>query len=292
MNDYAVNIHMNNHVNLCIANNIRVNTDELTLVIRCIHTPTEYKFYILDNMFLPNCIKMSVSNMFCSLRKIKQYFKRCIYNRRYHKLTICNDSDLSCIPFSEYKESEYFELVDKGQKYRFKHSDMYNIIESSLTNSNYSMISTPVAIKNPYTGVPFSNNVLYLLYTKLEHVSPLFVYFMKCEFNLDEFLLTYECLLRTYIIHKTLRELTVEKKREEIIAMLHSITIIDYETSVFVPIMHPSDVQNLLSLEHLLLSYYNYQYSLNPYQRSIEYKKLIKQLLKLREKIDAIIIIS
>ncbi len=41
---------------------------------------------------------------------------------------------------------------------------------------------------------------------------------------------------------------------------------------------------DLLTLKPLLYYYYNYLFSMNPYQRHVDHKKLINALIKLRDK--------
>lgn len=288
MHKYAVQKHEHTYRETCLKHGIFSNSLESLLL--CIHSPKNYNFYVCQNIFLREELKTVVTEMYCTLKTIQLVLQRYLYNRRYKKS--CNDKDLSCIPFTEYKPQDYFELIDKSQKYLFKQSDMYNLIEASLTHTTLTMISNPVPIKNPYTGVPFNVNLLYIVFLKLKHVPPLFSYFMKCNFKLDDFLLNYECLLRTHTIHKTLKEFTKEKKREEIINMLSQITAYDYDDDTYIPIINPNHLKiDLLALEPLLLLFYNYQYSLNPYQRNVDYKRLIQRLLKLREN-DIFIIIS
>jgi len=278
MYKYAVQKHAQSYKELCEKHNLFPQGIEELL--SCIHTPTQHEFYLGNNMFVPNEIKPVVSDMYCTVRKIRGLMKRLLYKR----YKICNDKDLSCIPFTDYKKSDYFELIDKSQRYLFKHSDMYNLIEASLTHTTYGMISNHVAIKNPYTGIPFSTNLLYVILLKLKHVPPLFSYFVKCQFRMDDFLLNYECLLRTHVIQKTLKELSPQKKREEIIHMLSQITVYDFDTDDYLPILNPFHVNtDLLALEPLLLLYYNYQYSLNPYQRNVDHKRLLQRLLNLRK---------
>lgn len=290
---YALRIHKDKYLDVCTKHNFRSNTEEMLIILSCIHNPSHYDFYICKNMFLAEPLKGVVSDMYVTAKTMNRRIKKCIRAYRYRKIKPCNETDLSCVPFTEYKKTEYFDLVDKGQKYLFKHSDMYNLIEASLTNTVDTIISSPVDIKNPYTGVPFTTNQLYVLYTRLKHLPPFFDYFVKCECKLDEFLLNYECLLRTHIIKKTLKEFSEDKKREEIRSMLGNVTIYDANTGMYIPIIQPDEIHgDLLKLAPFLLFFYNYQYSLNPYQRTNDYKRLIRKLLQLRETADFFILLS
>jgi hypothetical protein len=146
------------------------------------------------------------------------------------------------------------------------------------------MISNPLPVKNPYTGIPFSKNMLYLLYLKMKYHSPLFIYFMKTDFDLTTFLLEYEGLLRTHCIEKTIKELSNENAILMIREMMQEITVLNLISETYIPILSISQLKTpILTLRPLLTHYYNYMYSMNPHQRHIEYKTLIRKLISLRD---------
>jgi hypothetical protein len=195
-----------------------------------------------------------------------------------------NATDLSCIPFTEYVPSLYFEMMVDKKLYLFKHSDMYNLIETCLTNYDEYMFSTPLPIKNPYTGIKFSKPVLYLLFLKLKHIPILFRLFMKCNFSLNEFLLNYEGLLRGYAIERSINIMNDETLRNSITSMIHSVLIYNFNTGYQEPVLDVSDLKvDLLTLKPLLVYYYYDLYSLNPYQKYQYHKKLVKALIELRK---------
>lgn len=195
-----------------------------------------------------------------------------------------NNCDLSCIPFSEYSPSLYFKLIISNKLYIFKHSDMYNIIETCLTNYDENMFSIPIPIKNPYTGIKFNKNILYLIFLKLNQVPILFRFFMKCNFNLNDFLMNYEGLLRGYSIEKTIKLMDTQTLRESILSMLENVTVYNFNTGYQEPIVDISKLKiDVLSLKPLLFYYYQDLYSLNPYQKYQYHKKLIKSLIQLRK---------
>jgi hypothetical protein len=143
------------------------------------------------------------------------------------------------------------------------------------------MISNPLPIKNPYTGIPFTKNMLYLICgcTKFHC---LFHYFRKCDFDCHKFLLNYEGLIRTHLIEKTIQEYTPIQITQRIIIMLLEVTLFDFDTEKYEPILTIENIP-IKRMKPLLFHYYFSIYSLNPYQRSIEYKLLVNELLNLRK---------
>jgi hypothetical protein len=228
------------------------------------------------NVFLLPIVKKCLIDIYVRYHSSISKIKKCILSYLFHKKKSCNLNDLSGNPFTEYKPSEYFFIIHDSNKYTFLHTDFYNIIQSALLNSDENLIANPLMIKNPYTGVIFNTNMLYLLYLKLKHVPLLFIHFMHVNFNIQQFLLNHEGLLRHYSIQKKLNDLNTVTTKHAILEMIFDISLwqID-ETNIRI-----FNIQNdILSLKPLLQHYYNFIYSLNPYQRQIEYSTLVKKMV-------------
>jgi len=158
------------------------------------------------------------------------------------------------------------------------------MIETALTNYDEFMFSTPLPIKNPYTGIKFNKNLLYLIFLKLKQVPILFRFFMKCEFNLNEFLINYEGLLRGYAIEKSIKTMDDETTKETILSMIKNVVVYNFTTGFQEPIIDISEITvDVLTLKPLLIYYYYDLYSLNPYQKYQYHKKLVKALIQLRK---------
>lgn len=257
---------------------------EVIKLLVSISNVKNFNFYVLTNPFLCSSIKEETIKMYCRQKTAVRIIFRCIRKYKRSKMKPVNTTDLSCIPFTEYLPPLYFELIVDKKLYLFKHSDVYNLIETCLTNYDEYMFSTPLAIKNPYTGIKFSKSILYLLFLKLKHVPLLFRFFMKCNFNLHEFLLNYEGLLRGYAIEKSINIMSVETLRNSITSMIQNVLIYNFSTGYQEPILNVSDITvDLLTLKHLLVYYYYDLYSLNPYQKYQYHKKLVKALIELRK---------
>jgi len=228
------------------------------------------------NIFLLPIVKKFFIDLYVLHQTYCHKIKKCIFRYMYRKQKSCNSNDLSGVPFSEYKPSEYFFILHDSKKYTFLHTDFYNIIQSSLLNSDENLIANPLVIKNPYTGIIFNRNMLYLLYLKLKKVPLLFIHFMECNFDIQQFLLNHEGLLRHYSIQKKIHELNSITTKHAILEMIFDISLWQLEETT----IRIFNIQNdILSLKPLLIHYYNYIYSLNSYQRQIEYSTLVKKMV-------------
>lgn len=214
--------------------------------------------------------------IYCKAKTLQWSMRRFILRNRKKRLVSCNQFDLS---FCEFKDPIAFVIQNK--KYTFQPQELYKIMYSSLLHADVYMISNPVPIKNPYTGLPFTKNMLYLICECIK-LHPLFYYYRKCDFDCHEFLLKYEGLIRTHLIEKTIHEYTPEQLRENVSIMLDEITLFNFLTEIYEPIVQAKDIPSS-TMKPLLFHYYFYIYSLNPYQRSIEYKQLVEKLIVLRK---------
>jgi hypothetical protein len=227
------------------------------------------------NIFIPERQKQMIFHMYVEMTTLHRRLRRCILTYWESKQPSCNLSDLSFTPFKEYAPHQYFSLFDGRKKYVFTHTEMYSIIESSLTNADSHLIANPLSIKNPYTGTLFSKPLLYHIYFSLKHLPLFFIHFMRIQFDLTVFLLEQESNLRQYNIHKKVRNLTGHELKNEMkymIVDIYSFIVDDVNPDVIL-----IDCDQRFSRE-LLTHYYNYAYSLNPYQRLCECKTLVDKI--------------
>jgi hypothetical protein len=167
-----------------------------------------------------------------------------------------------------------------AKKYTFQPYELQQLILSSLLHAEQYMIVDPLPIKNPYTGIPFTKYTLYYLFVNLK-AHPLFFYFAKVGFDTKQFLLQYEGLLRTHLIEKTVLEYNDVKVKIVCTKMLEEMTIYNFTTGQYEAIV---TIDKIKQPKPYLLHYYFSLFSLNPYQRDMEYKSLIRKLILLRDK--------
>ena len=215
-------------------------------------------------------------DIYCKAKSLQWSLRRFLLRWRKKRLVSCNQYDLS---MSEFIDP--IELVIQHKKYTFQKHELYRLIYSSLLNADIYMISNPLPIKNPYTGIAFTKNMLYLICDCIK-LHPLFYYYRECNFDSSAFLIKHEGLIRTHLIEKTVREYTPAQLKTHLSIMLDEITLFNFLTENYEPIVQASDIP-LSTIKPLLFHYFFYVYSLNPYQRSMEYKELVKKLIVLRK---------
>jgi len=287
--DYV--IHQNDVKNnaICIEHGVHYNSYLFKFYVNSFEKKKAQTYILfMKNIFMPEIQKQLILNMYTIVSVYFTRIRRCIFNYWMCKKHPCNLVDLSFTPFSEYTPSQYFYLLDGRNKYVFTHTEMYNIIESSLTNADSHLIANPLSIKNPYTGTIFSRSKLYNIYFQLKHIPIFFRHFMNVDFDLTRFLLEKECILRQHTIHKKIRHFTQEEIKNELRYMI---------VEMFPFIMDLNITENIIYVEcdlsisrELLTHYYNYTYSLNPYQRLCECKTLITKIKNVSNRIHKNII--
>ena len=165
----------------------------------------KYLFYNenMNNFFLQNDIKIEFDDIFYKTQKICMAFKRFIHLYKYKKSKIAVDTDLSLNPIKE-NDKHIICIYDNNTKYLFNILDLIKIIYNSLTNS-YRFFSEPLPIKNPYNNIPFNKSNLYNIYFFIlfntYYYSDLFYKFFKTNFNLNQFYIQNEYVLRDYTIY-------------------------------------------------------------------------------------------
>jgi hypothetical protein len=94
-----------------------------------------------------------------------------------------------------------------GSRYKFKISDLMNVCNTALLNSN-TFFSEPLVPKNPYTNLDFTYPILYKIYNLVRHSNyrmPLLLHlFYVSDFDIESFLQKNEAVIRyEYIIDYT-----------------------------------------------------------------------------------------
>jgi len=282
--DRIIQDHDTQNREVCLQHSIHYCSDLYTYYLYLFETKKSYHYvFLTKNIFLPDKQKQIIIDMY---EKVTTYYcrvRKCIWKYWVSKQSSCNLSDLGFTPFSELSPQKYFQLMDGKKKYIFTHTEMYNIIESSLTNADSHLIANPLSIKNPYTGTIFTIPVLYHIYFTLKHLPLFFIQYMRVGFDVTTFLLENECGLRQYNIHKKVRNLPRNELANEIRYMV---------VDIYSFIMESEVVEDIILLKYdisfsreLLTHYYNYSYSLNPYQRLCECKTLVQKIKNMSNKI-------
>jgi hypothetical protein len=273
--EYSIHHFDAEYQQLCKEKNLLYSPTFLQIILSCFKKNIIYS--IINNPFL-NGFEPLLIQIVCHSLCLRNRIRRFIHRWRKKRLPSCNTKDLSFSPFGKNR----IELLIDAKKYTFHAYELQQLIFSSLLHTENYMIVDPLPIKNPYTGIPFTKPILYYLYLNLT-VHPLFHYYTKMDFELKQFLLQYEGLLRTHLIEKTISEYSETKVKLICKKMLEELTIFNFSTCEYEPVV-TMDKISPQSLKPFILQYYHSLFSLNPYQREIEYKTLVRKLVLLRDK--------
>jgi len=141
-------------------------------------------------------------NYFNKIQKTYNTLNRFVYNYKYKKTKIVVNTDMGLNELNE-TDKNVISIIDNNSKYLFHVNDLIKIINVSLTNS-YLFFSEPKSVKNPYNNLPFNKSTLYNIYFhiryKTDYYPELLFKFFECNFNLTNFKISNENLLREYTI--------------------------------------------------------------------------------------------
>jgi hypothetical protein len=189
----------------------------------------KYTFYnnlINDKMFLLNKTSSNtITNIFNECQtfyfNLIQLKKKIVY-KLSKKYDI--DEDLRSNKLKDIKKENLIELIDNKTIYKFRISDMVNIVENSLCSCEYEMLHNPLPPKNPFTNTPFTKSFFINLYFKVKHsnlkIPTLFHNFFLCYFDLKIFEIENDVLIREQVIARYLKNLTQEEYYDNIMKML------------------------------------------------------------------------
>jgi hypothetical protein len=189
------------------------------------------------------------------------------------------DTDLYFVSFQTLSPSITISLIENNIIYKFRTSDIINVINKSLCHSP-NFFSEPLYIKNPHTNLPFSICNLYNIYFKLQssnYMMPiLFQQYFASNFNLNEFKNNNECLIRDKSIKFFLSTSSEAEKVEYIFRMLYS-----HADCVEFTIHQLFPRKRLIEVFCKLLKPYLFEvYSLNPYTRNYSNLYLQTELVR------------
>ena len=269
---YSIQQHDKEYKELCHQHTILYSPDNLFYLLQCFHAKTIGS--LSTNIFLKPQSSLLL-RIFYFAKTLHARRRKCINRWRKKRMPSCNTTDLSFSPFTH----PCIELIIQSKKYTFQSNELHRLIVSSLLYA-YDFIVTPIQIKNPYTGIPFSNNSLYLIYLQIPR-HPLFYYYTKVGYNLPQLVLQYESLLVSHLIEKTVFNYNSTVLKKKCADALQQFSMVDVVTCKFEQIVTIDKIKESL-FRPILLQYYRYLYSINPYQRDTEYAMLVKRLISLR----------
>ena len=179
-----------------------------------------YKIYM--NMFIPAKIRNDILEIFSLTQRTYYALSKIArkYKIKHVKTNMTTDLYMSEID-PHHKNSIC--IHRSSVNYWFSTPDLVNHIESALTNSPY-YFAEPLAPKNPYTNIPFTDADLYNIYFHMKTSNYLFPAilhgFVMSELDLERFRIDYECNIREAFLKKHVYNLDKETLFIEIRTML------------------------------------------------------------------------
>jgi len=210
--DYKNIIDRDNNYQRFIHNKMNNNNPYLDYTSMLFINMKNYgKFEILKmfmfNPFIDPNNKKSLIEYFCKVQTHYHALSYFAFQYKYKRAKIVNDKDLF---FNKIIETQprILSLYVKNTKYLFSISDLKNIINTSLYNTDL-MFSMPLSIKNPYDNTPFSKANLYNIYLFFKHndimMPTIFHLYFISNFNIKKFQNDHEVIIRNYLINNYLR---------------------------------------------------------------------------------------
>jgi len=214
---------------------------------------------ILNNVFINDKIKETFFELFCKIQKTYHGFSKLAKMWRYRKATIKNKEDLAMNPIEE--SSKTIKIFQNNSFFLFRVSELINIFESSITNSEF-FFAHPLDIKNPYNNMVFNVSELFYIFCAIKnstYIMPIIIqHYFLCNFDKDKFAEEHESLLREISIKNAICKSDVD--------FLYSlaITIIKKNNYSKLLVIHPDFPKNKMVeiMKPLMLIYYRYLYSM------------------------------
>jgi len=215
-------------------------------------------------------------NRFCFLYKIKK-----------SKLIVNTDLQLNEIKLGQ---KNVISIYHNNCNYLFTIQDLLKIIYTSLTNT-YAFFCEPITIKNPYNNLPFEKSILYYIYfclnntyigyIKNEHID-IFLKFKQCNFNMTDFVDSYEYILREYAIKNYITNSTKTQIKTDIFKMIREYNVFYSNYQIDIDNDFPTDTLIRIMKPYFLI-YLTSHYSLVPRNRTESRFRLINKLKQFQQ---------
>jgi hypothetical protein len=191
-------------------------------LLQCPRQKFGYLETVKSNLFYSEENKRRFIMAFESAQRQYHILLRFINKLRLRRSVLRIQTDLILNPISE-SHRNVVAVHHNGNKYLFTIMDITKIIENSILNSAH-MVSSPIAVKNPYNNIPFTKSSLYNLYFQIKSrdfiLSPAFHNYFLCNFNLKRFKLENEVLIRDEAISRYLSSSCINTLTKEVRAMI------------------------------------------------------------------------
>tara|TARA_Y100000591_G_scaffold31111_1_gene23197 strand:+ start:5335 stop:6771 length:1437 start_codon:yes stop_codon:yes gene_type:complete len=220
--DYVKSFYMDYIENCVISQNQSVNKNKRFLFSYAPNNKSSFFVLksIIDNKFLTHEQHEYFVKYWGKIQRLYFALHNFVTKIKY---MYCNksitDTDMCLEPLDDLPPSTIIKLIDNNTLYRFRISDLINLINTKLSHAP-NFFADPLPITNPYTNGYFNDSHLYNIYFKIKNSSfvmpTLFHMFFLAGFNIDTFLNDNETMLRDYTINKYYRTLDSDQKLKHI----------------------------------------------------------------------------
>lgn len=180
-------------------------------------------FQTVENMFFSADFQEKMLNTFSKAQRTYHALARFARSWKVRHVRCTVDHDFTMTPIDRSKKKLFFSVYQNGVNYLFRVSEVLHIVETSLCQCSNFFVDSQMP-KNPYTNEPFSKAILVLIYDRVrrsDYKMPiLFELFFRCYFDLAEFILQHDAVIRERHIERIIQYGDVEVLTHHIRKML------------------------------------------------------------------------
>tara|TARA_Y100001970_G_scaffold258814_1_gene339108 strand:+ start:3172 stop:4587 length:1416 start_codon:yes stop_codon:yes gene_type:complete len=243
-----------------------------------------FKREILCNIFLEEEEKQRIISYYVKAKNIHNILNRFVYKYKLKKAIVYDyHCDLFGTPLEKYGESQLINIFQNNTIYKFRMTDLLNIIHESLVNCD-NLFPEPKMPKNPYTNITFSKHHLYNLFYKVNNsniITPtIFLLFYHSNFSISDFSYKNYPFLKEIIIDEFPKNSSLQKLYYEIKCMC---TELKYKTGynyINTPMKSNIKKKFIKVFSPILVTWFKSLYSPNPNIKDKSKKKISGDIIK------------
>jgi hypothetical protein len=195
-------------------------------------------FQTVDNMFFSSDFQEKMLKTFSKAQRTYHALARFARSWKVRHVRCTVDHDFTMTPIDRSKKQLFCSVYQNGAVYLFRVSEVLHIVETALCQCNNFFVDSHLP-KNPYTNEPFSKAILMLMYDRVrrsDYKMPiLFELFYRCYFDLEEFILQHDAVIRERHIERIIQYGDVEVLTYHIRKMLKYMRVFPSIDSHFPP---------------------------------------------------------
>jgi hypothetical protein len=244
------------------------------------NNPITYVNNYLNDIFFIDSVKIKISNILYNIQKTYFILNRFIRKIKYSKLKrYDNNYDLYMNLLTDYNSKYKLEIIENGQVYTFKLTDLISIIKDNITTCDDNYFPTLKIVKNPYTNVPISlhnmYNIYFAIYSSTYITPPIITNYFKCNFDNEMFEIKYQSEIRDIGIYNFYTNAHIDDIYHELESIFSICKLID--SSFIVDKLYPkTELIDIFRpfIKNFLYARYSHNLTRVSYETDILSKKL------------------